>query len=1407
MASPFDNNPQIQYDLRAAQIEGLSAADIAQYVSQRRNYDYDAARKAGLTDEDIIQYNVANVSDQGAYGAAFEEFATTTPVGLASGAVGTTVGGIGARTGARVGAGIGGRVGGALGAVGGPMGALAGAGVGATVGAGLGFLTGGLIGLIGGTAAAAIPARAGIDKLKETLDLGRQDEQLLPSAQKGRVFGETAGFTVGALASPFAYSRAIESAAKTGLGRALGLGVRGEIQQAGTGAFVPNVNPVNLGSTFLFENAANNVGMANSLAKAVRNLEQSATAARAARASSPKLGVTGALAAGTAMGAAGAVAETLDPGNLYLRIPAEIATGFSPLGIAYAIGRREAARAAAASEGRAENQVVKVLTRIVDDVDAGQQAAYEQRMARYNATPAAERGPKPPEYQGVDTEEIARRLESDDVGIPKELLGEKNLPPFSGYEKSGDEIMKIFQATLADMSGSPALERGKKQLLRQSTEAVKQMGAILDNLAQFDSPAVMQAVSLSAEEYYRQLMEAALNGSIARAMQQGERLATKGQDGRRVKRVIEDGTFKYVPEGDALGDADRAAAILIESGIERPYKLVEQAENRAWSKVDKRIEAPVNKIYKFWLEKTNPSRGGSQAAENLYIRYLQDFMKESIDPLYRDAYKKQLAEIENNFGQLTSLRGQKSVLERQIRVLNSELKEAETTAQRELAELGPRPKEEQPTGIALLDMTDEQIDALNQYDFKVDEIRTGVDQIERNLNTKITELGGVETSISNLDNLVRSSNQIIDDIVSKTFVPVGRLLEFRSQMLKNARITGATEAGASQSGYYGSMARRALDDIMTIGGQFDKSGAIPTRESLEQLGFTAKNIEAVEKQIQAITNARALSYAKNEVFDRAFGGTLLAKDSSGAKRVDPLELARKFIVTSGSMTAQNFKQLDDAMDFAIANVTPTQANELRALKQYELDGAKEIILRDVFANREGIIRPKGKQRQEINVDALDQVLNKYQKVLALPGMKSVEEDLRKAATLQAELDKYRDDIVGAGFKLDKSKRRVGVQRATGPARDFEGIYNGPQKADIDAFRMFLDVPERPVEAMLAILDGGKRTNAPEASLRGLAKLAKRADTGEFGTRPGNAVGGLKEVVLNAAIEKSRNPNTGIIDFAAFGNFLISPLNRNQKNPKTILDVLVEENVVDDQFRNGLVTITDLGERINRSLMRGQTPEGDEAFIQEVMENNMFISAGAGAMGAGIFSNLIRRAQELIGFRGSSGELVSAGLGAKLASRYLEKLPSEAALALMIETAQDPKVAARMMRQIRNPKDVREFHLALQPQLETILGSTTYQNIAEYLQSPEFEMEATETVEETPLAAAPAQTPSEPLVNVPEPIPAMPVPPPPPVNATVPLPQLPVPGGSSNRSQYAAMFPFDSVSEVIRTQEGIGSLMQ
>lgn len=75
-----------------------------------------------------------------------------------------------------------------------------------------------------------------------------------------------------------------------------------------------------------------------------------------------------------------------------------------------------------------------------------------------------------------------------------------------------------------------------------------------------------------------------------------------------------------------------------------------------------------------------------------------------------------------------------------------------------------------------------------------------------------------------------------------------------------------------------------------------------------------------------------------------------------------------------------------------------------------------------------------------------------------------------------------------------------------------------------------------------------------------------------------------------------------------------------------------------------------------------------------------------------------------------------------------------------------------------------------------------------------------------MAMAPAPQRSEPLVdtNVRE-MAMAPTPPPPaqrqqarPASAPAPTP--------SSRSQYAAMFPYDTASEVIRSQEGIASLM-
>ena len=142
----FGTNPQIRYDIDAAVKAGLSEADIAQYASGRRGYNYQGAREAGLSDADIIRQNIAGVSDAGALGA----FAEETAEGLAVAP---------------------------LAALGGGAGFAAATALGAPVALGV------LGALVLGTAATAAGTFA-VDEIKEALDIG--GGQYVPSARPWR---------------------------------------------------------------------------------------------------------------------------------------------------------------------------------------------------------------------------------------------------------------------------------------------------------------------------------------------------------------------------------------------------------------------------------------------------------------------------------------------------------------------------------------------------------------------------------------------------------------------------------------------------------------------------------------------------------------------------------------------------------------------------------------------------------------------------------------------------------------------------------------------------------------------------------------------------------------------------------------------------------------------------------------------------------------------------------------------------------------------------------------------------------------------------------------------------------------------------------------------------------------------
>ena len=98
----------------------------------------------------------------------------------------------------------------------------------------------------------------------------------------------------------------------------------------------------------------------------------------------------------------------------------------------------------------------------------------------------------------------------------------------------------------------------------------------------------------------------------------------------------------------------------------------------------------------------------------------------------------------------------------------------------------------------------------------------------------------------------------------------------------------------------------------------------------------------------AIKNANSFSLALNDTFTRAFAGTMLGKQRTGASRIPP-ELVSEAIL-GGSANATNLKitQLQQAADFLAANSSPELA-ESAASRLETVRGAQDTILRGAAA--------------------------------------------------------------------------------------------------------------------------------------------------------------------------------------------------------------------------------------------------------------------------------------------------------------------------------------------------------------------------------------------------------------------------------------------------------------------------
>ena len=1263
MADPFDTVPQLQYDIRAAQKAGLTEEDIAQYASKRRNYDYRAARNAGLTDADLIRHNIANVSESGAGGAFVEEALTAVPVSIA----------MGAGTAAGYGAGLAGAA--ALGATG-------------PVGLGIAVLSG-LTGLIasGGLATAAI------DKVKDVTGLG--GEQYVPSAQTGAIAGETVGFVTG-MGLPTLARGVAAKLAGTSVGKAFGFKELGpEVAKVGEKLFMPaGVKPVDLGSSVLFTNAASS----SKLASAVKNLEVKLSQSKAARMTSPGAALAKDTAIAGYMGFYGAGAEAIDPGNVPLRVAAELVAGvFNPASLFNAFGSKVANASKSAfnkvvpGSTAEEGRIVGALQKMVDDI------------ARQDGN--------------INLEKSIKELES---ALPDVLTRGGTTPKLNITEKTNDQLIQIIGGAIRGMKGGEASQLALSSLA-QSKKSAKDIGYILDELSLIESPALMSEIANLKETVYAEGMQAVLDTAVLKATDYANLLANRAGGSRRAIEGTQDGKTVFTPGGELIGDKTNAGQVLLDT-LFAAAEASRKIEKGKWEAVDKKIEVNIGEILNFYDRKVLPSAdgsGGSVAEVKNLVPYLPTWVKEQREismATLNDKRAVQRAPFEKKIADLKEKRENQTLRSKYSYGYDPGFLARKEKVIRERIAIDTK-----------IDDTNKEIEALKPY------------------------------TLATLPN----------ELVTST---VGRVQQFRSTNLGNSRVTIATELGAPQSGFYGKMAEKALDDLSAAGTGLSKK---------EQILYD---------------DARAFSKAFNDVFSRGFGGDLIKKRPDGSDRMTPESLANTLINTAGNLTAARLGELESALDFIIKRTPdPVQKQRFNALKKYDYRGATEIILRDLLSknvidNLTGEIKPRLLARE----------LTRYKDVFALPGMKVVEQDLKNAQTAQKTLLKMREDIKKTGYTPSSDGTLSSPRDVPSRGRMTEEVL-GKSAEDIDAMRVFLTNSENPTAEIITI----RGSNNPAKSIEGLAGLVnRRFKKGEGSKRAlsGDPVKGLQQVVVDAAVESSRKAD-GTVDFAKFREFLLEPM--TGRGSTSMGEVLKRNEIISTKELEDLRQLALFGERTQKILDNADNPEA--ILIELEMSGSLLAQAAGRAAGSGAFTSMMRKVYSFIPFINRTNGITEAGIGANLAGKYLSVLPYAAQQRLFFDAYNDRQLMADMMKKIKQPSDIIKFHKQNRPILESLLGLETYREISEEIKRDGFfEEEVTEEVieEPVPMAMAPAPQRSEPLVDTNVREMAMAPTPPPPAQRQQARPA----SAPTNRSQYAAMFPYDTASEVIRSQEGIGSLM-
>jgi hypothetical protein len=518
---------------------------------------------------------------------------------------------------------------------------------------------------------------------------------------------------------------------------------------------------------------------------------------------------------------------------------------------------------------------------------------------------------------------------------------------------------------------------------------------------------------------------------------------------------------------------------------------------------------------------------------------------------------------------------------------------------------------------------------------------------------------------------------------------------------------------------------------------------------------------------QAIVDASVYSKKFHDVYSRGFAGKAIARGPKYAYRNSPELMFDEMVRGSGDATSLRHKQLGD-----FAKLYATSVDLPDPELPETLVGSQNVFLRaaarDVFDNKTYKDLEDGnfdyEQAFEDGVNLVDErklsdFLEKNKEVLE--HFPSVKDDLQDAKNANRVLINF--------FRKEKNPR-LKTMEEVGSFANFRGVKDNPNTIILET----IGTP-------------GSRPKNPVVNFERLANEV-------LDTADDKVKNGFKQSLLQAAWV-SAGGTSGKFKFKNFKDFLFEPLVNGKDSPVKILQ---QKNVFSDPELLRLNSLLTEFSRLEKSM-----EAGGEKFAGALRD----APSAVVALYTKIMGSALGRGLPVPFLGNRPGGLIEASAGARFLEKIISVIPNHLTTDFLYQAVQNPQVMADMLERSTNPKEQFKAFKRLQTYLKTT-GFITAPQAAEAeleteLKERAYEQDLPPTLEdislptdEVVMAPAPSEVKTQRLPSLP------PRPTPPPVAQATTPPVAQAAPSPVTRGQYAAMFPLDSATTMMRQQQGM-----